>query len=64
MPHSLPEIFAVVKVPSRCVTHHLSTLWLNQHGSLPKLIWHFCQTQRGEELLCHTEHVCGIIALW
>lgn len=45
------------------MAHHLSTLRLHQHGSIPELVGHLFQTQRGEEFLCHAEHVRGIISL-
>lgn len=45
------------------MAHHLSIIRLLQHGSFPELIRHLLQTQRGEELLSNTKHVCGIIAL-
>lgn len=36
----LPEVFAVVEVPGRRVTHHFSSLRLLQHGSFPEFVRH------------------------
>lgn len=61
----VPEVFAVVKVPRRGMANHLPSItWFLKHGFVPKLRRHFDQTQRGEELLSHPEHVSGIITLW
>ena len=59
----LPKVLAVVKVPGRSVADHLSALRFHQHRLIPELLRHFNQSQRGEELFCHLEHLCGIIAL-
>lgn len=60
-----PEVLAVVEVPGRCMTDHLSPIIrFLQHGLVPELRRHGNQSQRCEELLGHPEHVSGIIALW
>lgn len=36
----VPKVFAVVKVPGRCVANHLSIIRLHQHGLIPELLGH------------------------
>lgn len=52
-----PEVFAVVKVPSGRVAHHLTAFRFNQHGVSPKLLRHLHQSNRCEELFSNFEHL-------
>lgn len=62
---NVPEVFAVVEVPGRGMADHIPSICgFLQHGLVPKLRRHFDQTQRGEKLLGHPEHVSSIITLW
>lgn len=60
---ALPEVSAVVKVPGGRMAHHFTTFGLHQHRPVPELLRHLLQVQRGEELLGHTEHARGVVAL-
>ena len=55
-----PEVFSVIEVPCRGMTHHLPPIWFFQHGLVPELFRHRYQTQRSEKLVRFVEHFEGV----
>ncbi|KAL0125556.1 hypothetical protein PUN28_004578 [Cardiocondyla obscurior] len=56
------EIFAIVEVPSACVTNHIYTFLFRQNRSLPECVRHGSQVNRRKEVLSEAEHTCCIIS--